>query len=546
MVQAPNLVKVHRNIPQIRGNVINANIWVEVSGRGIGKTSGMFAPQLAQKAFRMQRSLGAIVAPSYKTFLTQFIPSLITGLEEIGYVENRDYFVGKRGPKEWDVPIMRPKEWYHAMHFRCGSGTAFISQDGAASGPGLSVQYMCLDEARKLDVEKLDNETFQTIRGCKQQFGQFSEYGSLFIATDRPRTAAGKWIERYKERMDPQLITLILQLEYEKLKKQRAIADGHLSPASVHVYRSEIVKHDVVLNELRKRAVYYNESSTLANIHALGIQRLAGMKKSMSDAMWRITVLNEDIDHVESGFYPDLDEDQHTYEPAVTSYTTGLGYDREKLSARDCRHDAEMSDQLPIDIALDNGQSINCMVVGQQMADEYRVDNALAEKFPAKCRDVVQGFCDYYRFRSLKRVNYFFDHTAIAGDGKSELSYMDIVVSTLRHNGWDVNPIYIGHVPKPHVRYEMWGLLLNERRRPAAMPRVRFNRTNCKDLLTSMRLAGAIQAEQGFKKDKSGERDSNADQAHTTHYSDAVDTLLSGRLQQVADMGGDIGMSVYS
>lgn len=546
MEPATETRKLHRNIPQLRGMVINAHTWVEVSGRGVGKTSGMFAPRLSHNAFKMQRSLGAIVVPSYRTFLTQFIPSLITGLEELGYLEGKDYFIGKRGPAEWDRPIMSPQEWYHAMHFRCGSGAAFISQDGKASGPGLSVQYMCLDEARKLDGDRLDNETFQTMRGARQQFHTFSEYGSLFIATDRPRTTDGNWIERYRERMDPDRIQLILQLEYERMKKMRAIESGTLSPASIPVYRSTVLQQELMLNELRKTAVYFNESSTLENIHALGIDRLRDMKQSMSDPMFRITVLNEAIDHVESGFYPDLDEEKHTYEPAVTSYTLGLGYDREKLSARDCRHDAELSHALPLDVAMDNGQSINCLVVGQQFADEYRVDNALHVTQPGKCKDVVQATCDYYRHRQCKVVNYYFDHTAIGHDGKSDYSYMDITISTFRQNGWEVRPVYIGHVPKPHIRYEMWGLLLNSARRPASMPSVRFNRVNCKNLLTSLRLAGAVQGEQGFKKDKSAERDINADQSHTTHYSDACDILLSGRLHQSGVSSDDIGISVFS
>lgn len=59
-----------------------------------------------------------------------------------------------------------------------------------------------------------------------------------------------------------------------------------------------------------------------------------------------------------------------------------------------------------------------------------------------------------------------------------------------------------------------------------------FNRNNCSFILESMRHAkikkGTGASKEDFKKDKDDERNIELDQRTTTHYSDAIDTLLYG------------------
>jgi hypothetical protein len=58
------------------------------------------------------------------------------------------------------------------------------------------------------------------------------------------------------------------------------------------------------------------------------------------------------------------------------------------------------------------------------------------------------------------------------------------------------------------------------------LPIVSLNKMNCKNLIVSIQQAGAIDGTNGIEKDKRSERNTNAVDEETTHFSDAFDTLV--------------------
>lgn len=521
-------VQVHMNIPQLKMELVGAQYMVACWSRRTGKTEGVVAPRVSHCAFELPRSLGGMVAPSYRKFLIQFVPSLLTGLEKCGYIEGRDYVIGAQGPRSWNLPIHRPKDWKHALHWRCGSAEVFVSQDRPGSANGLTLDRAIIDEAKLIDEEQLEDEFMPTLSGHPLYFGGKAEHKSMLITSDKSRNAKGRWFHKYKERMDPEVIRTIFQVQAEISKLRQAIAAGHLAQSSINTYEHEIAIWQRRLNELRIGTTYWLEASALDNIHALGPDYLLQMKASMSDATFRLSLLNEDIDKVEGGFYPDLSE-VHEYSPALTSYTTERGYDRDRLTSRDCRHDAHLVPSLPLDIGMDYGRSFNCMAVAQLLDRELRFDNGLHRYNPDRTVHVLQDFIEYYKPHRNKTVLYHFDHTALQGSGLSEFSYKDMVINTLSAADWTVIPVYLGRTPAPELRYELYGTYLREDN--PELLRLRFNKHNCEDMLTSMYMTGVREGKNGFEKDKTPERDQNVDQAHAPHYGDAVDQVVWGRTQ---------------
>lgn len=526
MSSSEQVAQVHYNVPQLRGALVRAHIEVFVASRRTGKTDGVQAERSSWNAFRMVRSLGAFVAPSYKKFLRDFIPSLRTGYERLGYIEGRDYVIGQRGPKAWQVPHGAPARWEFGMHWRSGSGIMFISQDRSGSSNGLTLDYLNIDEARLIKVDQLEEETMPTLSGHPEYFKEFSEHKSVVITTDKSRNPAGRWYERYKQHHTADVLEGIWACHSEIKVLEDAIASGTLSAGSISTYQSNIRWWQDKLEKLRALAVYYHEGNTLDNIDYVGADYILQQQKVLSPEGFKLSILNEDVDYVEGGFYPDLDDEQHTYVPAVTSWTTARGYDQERLTSVDCRHDAEIIPSLPLDIALDYGHHFNCMAIGQYLDRRMRVDNGLHVYHPQMVAHLLDKFLVYYRNHATKQVYYHFDHTALQGSGHSSSTYRDLVVEKLQQGGWEVIEVYIGHTPKPSIRYEMWGQKLRDPERP-----VTFNRDNCADMLVSMHMTGVKEGHDGFKKDKDPERDRNLDQAQAPHYGDAVDTLVSGRFE---------------
>lgn len=515
------------NHKQLQANAVGAQETYLIWSRRTGKTDGFLAPWSSDNVFAMPGSLGGFLAPSFRKMLTQFMASLITGWRRVGYIEGRDYSIGKPNRK-WDMPIHAPQEWSTAIHWRCGSAITLMSQDRPGSANGNTLYWLGADEARFLKREALEEEVLPALSGNPPLFGHLSCHKSIAMASDRPRTPASRWLLQKKELMDLETVQCILQIQLEVQLLQQSLREGGLSEESKRVYMSRIRSFQSTLNELRRGLVYYSEASTLDNIDVVGPEYLLAQKQLLSDPEFRISIMNKDLDYVEGGFYPDLDDEVHAYVPPPASYTTSLDLgNRDKLDELTCRHDADRVDALPLRIAGDYGSSFNCFVVGQVIGSDLRFIKNFYVRGPLKVSDALRLLTDYYRAHKCKDIYYHYDHTAIAKDGKDDDTYADIVVRGLRKAGYNVIPVYMGQAPDHRWKYELWGKVLRARA-GSGDSTVSFNRDNCQELLTSLQLADVKQTRRGFEKNKDLERDKDVDQVLTTHLSDAADQLLWG------------------
>jgi hypothetical protein len=518
-------IKQYFTWPQRRSMIVLANKEVAEMNRGSGKTQKIIAPRLMHVGSRMKRSLTGLITPSYKKFFTELIPGLYNGWDQLNYVEGIHYTVGKQGPKTWDRPYNRMRDWSNAIHLASGSAVAVVSQDREYMGVGMSFDYLVGDEARLLDGESFMNRTRQALRGNIHHFGHFSEHLGMLLVTDKGMSKKSRWYQVFKQEHNEQLISLIIETEYERQQLELALLLKDLSPTTRQQYAKEIAAYAAYLNDLRKNATYYHTATALDNIDVIGWENFMDMYRTMDPRDFARSMMNEDVDYVEGGWYSNLDEQWHCYVPATTSYTTARGVDRDRLSSKDSRHDAEIHPNLPLDIALDYGGRINCMAVAQYQGDLLRIDNGFHAINPDILEDLLKNVIIYYRNHKHKVVNYFWDHTAKHVTATSRFNYYEIVCNTFREAGWEVRDYYIGHTPDPKERYEMTAELL--RRRPVP---VQWNSDNCNDMLTSMRLTRIKDGYKGFRKNKDSEgKVPIQDEVHNPHYGDAVDTLLWGR-----------------
>ena len=149
-------------------------------------------------------------------------------------------------------------------------------------------------------------------------------------------------------------------------------------------------------------------------------------------------------------------------------------------------------------------------------------------KDPHLVQDLTQKFCDYYKTKPIKVVNYYYDHTAVARTASTGISYAKEVINVLETNGWTVNAVYIGQAPQHQDKYLLWGKLLKGG--DPRLPAFKYNISNCEFLIISMEGAQLKPSSKGVKKDKSTEAHPEhiTPSEESTHFSDAGDTLIWG------------------
>lgn len=521
--------QVHYTKNQLAGMAIDAQHEVCIWPRGDGKSDGRIAPRLAHCAFAMPRSMGAMPGRSFSQILTRTLPAVLRGLERRGYRMNRDFTVRERGLRGWELPLFTPLDWHNFLHFRNGSALMLVSQQNPGSANGPSIDYSVADEAKFLKREQYEEELLPAMRGNRDRFGHLSCHQSTQLVSDMPTAPSARWLLDKEFEMDQSCIDAILATQFEISKLRVAIQDGSLNPSSVRVYESRIRSMEGQLNLLRKGTLWFSEAKPLNNIAVLGKEYYLRQKKLLPDYLFRTSIMNQRPDRVEQGFYPWLTDDEHTYFPPPSSYVNAAGnelFTEEDLD--DCRKDGDLVQGIRLELGPDFGSSFNCLVVGQLFNKEFNILNQVFVKHPLKIRDLARRFDTYYKYHKPHAVRVYADHTMIGEDAVREYGFILELQRELEALGWKVEIVYIGQAPGHHEKYVFWGRIAAHA--DEHMPVVKWNAVNCEPTLLAMRLAKAKQTIKGFAKNKDAERDPNADQAATTHLTDANDLLVIGRM----------------
>jgi hypothetical protein len=519
------IINRHYNKPQMRSMLVGAKEEYAVWGRGTGKSEGLIAPRTFRNVEVMPRGHGCFVGSTYLQLLERTLPPVIKGWEQMGWQRGRDFWVRERPPKKLNIPhpYVGPITTEHCIFFRNGAVASMVSQDRPGSANGKTLHWIAGDEAKFLNKQKLDNELMPTNRGDDRYFGGIPEFHGMLFCTDMPTSKAAMWILEQDKKMEPERIAAILTIRYEI----HALYEQLLAyPSKRKAIRAAIAQRQAQWNALRKEAVYFSEASTLDNIHGFGFDALEAMKRNLPHFIFETAILNKRPFLTEAAFYPDLDE-HHFYDALDYSYIDSFEFDQfGKGKFNDSRKDHDLKKSLPLDVGLDYGASINTLLVGQPNGRQYKILKELYVMHPQRLEDLAKAFCAYYRYYPTKEVNYFYDHTATGTSAISNKSPRDIFADYLEKEGWVVNLEYLGHTDDPEKRYELWGRCL--RGGDAENFDVRFNKENTEYVRVSMQQAQVAQGAQGFKKDKADEKNRDIDQRHTTHFSDAADTLLVG------------------
>lgn len=472
----------------------------------------------------MPRSKNIIEGRTYQQVLTKTLPGVVASLERLGYYEKVHFVMNQKPTENWPKCYEKPASFDNTMSWITGAMFQIISQDRPGDARGLNVDSITADEALTLDQTKLETGSFAANRG---NLGKYKSklHHSVHLSTSAGFGSEFKWIDdfgKYYQEDGNDYRSLLNKIVALGLRMIDSNNKGEQQECWSEILRLKLM----VKWYVSKKGVYYNEADIWDNIVNVGWEYLKNLRRTMTDLMFCVEVLNKAFEIVENCFYNITDE--HLYDAVNYEYLEGMDYNMDKLhnDVNHCKKDADVLLDKPLHIGLDYGAYINAIVTKQHYDNTDWTLSSMYVKRPQLIQELIKDWCNYYRYHKTKDVVYWYDHTALPADGKSTTNYRDEVVKVLELNGWKVRHQYIGQAPHHHDKYLLSAKTLQGN--DPNYPKQRFNKSNNKYLLLSMNQAPLKQGKKGFEKDKSSEWKLLNLREEATDLSDAWDTTNYG------------------
>jgi hypothetical protein len=525
MNQSEEKRKIYFTDPQLEFRYTAAHTSVIVAGRRFGKTHGLAAPWLLRNLQYMPRSSGGIVGTAFQRILTQTLPGTLQAMDDMGFRRNVHYYIGHKPPAAANFvkPIREPARYDHVISWYNGSVWYLISQDIPGTSNSLTLQYVMGDEAKFLDFDKLKDETFPANGGYKGPWAKCPWLNSMLFMSDMPTSKKGSWFLNYREKMDNHLIDTIHFLISEIYRL------SNLSAEKQNRYTHDLLRdYKKRLAQFRSIAVYYREWSTIENVELLGQKYISQMKRDLPPLVFQTSILCVRPGKLKDGFYPALSETKHIYTAFDNGYLQNLDFDLKKAGSLDCRQDGDLALDKPIMVAFDYNANINWLVAGQKDGLRMKILKSFYVKYDRKLRELVNDFCNYYRFHHTRELIYYYDNTALGSNyAVNEEDFASVICSQFEKNGWNISRVHIGNPLRHHEKFLMIDQAFKGQR--YLFPQI--NQLNNEALILAMQHTGVKVGPHGFQKDKSGEKLAETEEdllEHRTDGTDAFDTIFIG------------------
>lgn len=255
-------------------------------------------------------------------------------------------------------------------------------------------------------------------------------------------------------------------------------------------------------------------------------------------------------------------QEWHKYDASNFSYLDSLGYDRiieeaqqERYSIRslsnfsslhsslDCRTDVDLTQWLRFVLEWTTMRISTGLCAVQPRDNRLNVLKSFYVKFERKIPALIADFCTYYAPHANHSVIYYYDTTALGSNyAVNDQDFNRVVVHEFERHGWSVQDVYLGNPMRHDEKY----LLVNQEFSGKQRLMPYFNRQNNDDLILAIQSAGVERGRNGFRKNKSTEKNPESEEdllEHRTDGTDAFDTLYIGceKFPQHDFYGGFVG-----
>ena len=530
------------NVMQMRNALLKPRGHTLIAGRGTGKSTDI-AWIMKNIIEEMPRSVWPIVGRTFTDILKNTLPGTIEALENLGYIRNRDYFIGRKAPEKWDwpEPYRPPLSPDNVIWTKTGTVFPFLSQDREGSNRGPSYNGIICDEGLNLIRDRFEKEILIANRGDLKRYNNVAMHHGVFIYSSMPYLE-GQWLLEHAKYYAE------FGIDYDRIWREIHKLEIELIDTDDAAFRQATwVKIKKLRSKIRyfkdKLGFLYSEANIFDNIKNIGFKKILEYRKLMADLTFRLEVLNEKLTILVNSFYPCLNEDKHLYSAFDYSHIDSLlgdNFNLQKiLESEDARQDVNVETNYdpdkPLEIAWDIGAAINYLVISQDFYDEIRIIHSMYVKQPYILDHLFEKFMEYYRFHKNKTIFFWYDpSTGNSHKDNSVYTSAEQAMRLLAAKGWNVIPQTTwGSNTYHHEKYDIINkVLLEDDNR---FPRIRINKQNNKDLIISIKNTGVKQGFKGFRKDKDSERSASIPREHATDGSDAFDLLIYGKLRSLWD-----------
>lgn len=486
-------------------HLVNANVCHNLWPRGNGKTEGGAGPRVLHLAKKMPRSQIIFYSDKYDRIEGVLIPNVMDFLKErMKLREEEDYVVFKKPPSNWIKPLREPKKYDRVVSFKSGMALCCAASSVDGSANGYNAQAAIIDECKYVPENKIKSQLYKALRGQFHLFGHLPEYRSVWSFTDKYEGNID-WILKLREKQNDKLIGAVLSMALEVNRLNQENMNPAISDSTIYRNKQRIFQLEAKLTKIRKDLVFVCDAKPFENVQILGKKFYRDARRDCETLYeFNVAVLNHDPDQVVNTFYPARNPKKHYYSI-----------------------DHDTTEEQSLCVAMDYQWRITPMVIGQwgmlpNMPDlTFNVVNGVHTLHPdGGIEKTVKTFCEYYNHRHDKTIYYLYDHTAV-GRRPDGACFKDIAVNTWLANGWNVIECPMGQAPEHNLKHEEIKSLMQD-------DRIRFHEHRAKDVLTSIKHAGATTSGGKTKKIKTGEKNLSRDPVKQTDYSDAFDQLVWG------------------
>ena len=518
---------VYNNQLQLMCQLIDTNnLWAEVA-RGTGKSSEILASRTVRVAADMPQSTLIFGGATYISLMQTIVPTVMSYWRKY-YIEGVHFVVGKKPPQKWKQSFIRPYEYKHTISTVWGNTFRLVSIDRPESSAGISAAHGFFDELKHIDSAKLMSRVFPTFRGDRYIFGSSHYFQGITGVSDTARIDLGEddWFFEMEKNMDWTLIEKIANIAM------------HINKAQYNILRQKNIgknKHVIkiwqpALNALRKQATFYIRGSAFYNKEILGIKFFKDMKASLSWEDFKSSILNIRQSEVPNKFFISFSDkniytDSYNYH-RIDRLSLGEGL---SLTAADLKY---YRPDLPLYTGTDFG-NMTSMVVGQEYGGKFYILknfhalNNRSEYLP----ELARMFHTFFKDHQNKQIYSYFDRAGNNYGHRSEANYLR---SEFETEGWVMRLMSVkrdgtSFATVEHGEYyDLFNIIFSEN--TDNIIKIRICNSECKELISSIRLSPTKYEQGKIKLDKSSEKLRNPDELpmRSTNYATAMWYVVYG------------------
>lgn len=477
-----------------------------VAGRGMGKTTSIQARRSIKISKSMPGAYFAFIGDYYSNLLSNTVPSMIKGWNDIGLKEGVHYVTNEAPPASFAKPYKKPLSYKHTISFYNGCFYKLVSMDVVSSAAGDSYQHGFGDEVKYFVKEKID-KFFPAMRGEGMRFGHSHYYLGKTFSTDMPNILNSNefdWILDQEKNMDPEKLKMILyaSLVVNEIKEKMMKAFAKKDQFEFDRQKKLFHRWNQRLAKVRINSTLFLMVSTFANADILRLDYFQKQLEGLGPEGFRPAILSMKHE-VKQGekFYPYLTDKNFYDDGLLLQFYENYGFgDQVALTSDGLKY---IINRQKLEAGMDFGD-MNSLVIGQEQGWLQRVMKNMWT-LEQNESEIAEMFCSFFGNHKMKVLDLYYDRSGnknhkTGNDRASAIKNYIEKGKNDRATGWKVNLMSIGQQTiYQEEEFNLMMAVLSETN--TKLPKLLIDRLQCKELKSSMEVAKQI-----IKPDKNGVR----------------------------------------